>query len=532
MEQTLPTDPRQPRTARRSAAVAGLTGTAALTAACALLNMVVSAIAFPPVAIAQTLIRLPPGRFDTIFIDLLGHWALRFAVIGTAVAFLGSGLVLGLLIRRLSRNGKRATTVVGAVVFLLPWLVTVALYPTIAGHASRGVFAAVQLPLFLAAGAFAGRTFRRLAEPPRHMPNVAGDRSRRAFVRAATVGGAGIAMGLLDPGRLLSRRPDPGERSLRLPDVASAGVPSPTAEDAAFADTPELTREITPLADFYVVNEEIIRPDIDPATWRLSVQGLVTRPTELMHGDLLAMPAVERYQTLECISNPVGGDIMSTQRWTGVPLVRLLERAGGMTDDAVEVVFRSVGDYSDSMPVAQALDERTLIAIGMGGNLLPRAHGFPARLLGVGTFGMKNPKWLGEIEVVGDPYDGYWERRGWTKEAIVRTMSRIDTPRNGAEVVGRVVVAGIAFAGDRGISGVEVSADGGATWSPAQLKTALSPLTWRLWRFDWEPAEPGDHTLAVRATDGTGTVQEAAFAEPYPSGATGYDEVGVTLLAG
>ncbi|MEX0991223.1 MAG: molybdopterin-dependent oxidoreductase [Actinomycetota bacterium] len=529
MKPTLDPDPRPARTARRSAATAGLAGMSGLTAAGAVLNMVVPVIAFPPVAIAQTLIRLPPGRFDTIFIDLLGHWALRLAVIGTAVAFVASGLPLGLLIRRLARGDGRNPGLVGAGVFVLPWIMTVALYPSLAGHASRAVFAAVQLPLFLAAGAFAGRTYRRLATPARHMPNVPQNRSRRTFVRAATLGGAGIAVGLLDPSRFLYRRPDPGDRSLHLANVTPAAAPTPATGDAAFAAIPGLTTEITPLADFYVVNEEIIRPDIDPATWRLSIRGLVGHPVELTHDDLLSMPAVERYQTLECISNPVGGDIMSTQRWTGVPLARLLERTGGMTEDAVEVVFRSVGGYSDSMPVEQALDEETLIAIGMGGNVLPRAHGFPARLLGVGTFGMKNPKWLGEIEVVGDPYDGYWERRGWTKEAIVRTMSRIDTPRDGEEVAGRVVIAGVAFAGDRGISAVEVSADGGVTWNPAQLKTALSPLTWRLWRFDWEPTAPGDGALAVRATDGTGAVQEAAFAEPYPSGATGYDEVGVTV---
>jgi len=500
----------------------------ALTAASALLNMLVPHIAFPPVAIAQTLIRLPPASFDTIFIDLLGHWALRLAVIGTAVAFVASGLLLGLFIWRLAAGGGRSTALIGAGVFVLPWLATVALYPTLADHASRAVFAAVQLPLFLAAGAFAGRTYRRLAEPPLHMPNVTRDRSRRTFVRAAAVGSAGIAVGLLDPSRFLYRRPDPGTRSLTLANVTPAAVPTPSAEDGAFAAIPGLTQEITSLADFYVVNEEIIRPDIDPATWRLSIVGLVARPVTLTHQDLLSLPALERYQTLECISNPVGGDIMSTQRWTGVPLARLLERAGGMGDGAVEVVFRAVSGYSDSMPVEQALDEQTLIAIGMGGNLLPRAHGFPARLLGVGTFGMKNPKWLGEIEVVGQPYDGYWERRGWTKEAIIKTMSRIDTPHDGAEVAGRVTVAGVAFAG-REISTVEVSSDGGATWDQAQLKTALSPLTWRLWRFDWQPPGAGDYTLAVRATDGTGTVQEAAFAEPYPSGATGYDEVEVTV---
>jgi hypothetical protein len=168
----------------------------------------------------------------------------------------------------------------------------------------------------------------------------------------------------------------------------------------------------------------------------------------------------------------------------------------------------------------------------MNGMQLPRGHGFPARILVPGYYGMKQPKWLGSIEVVDRPYRGYWEQRGWIKEAVVRTMSRIDTPRRGAEVAGAVTVAGIAFAGDRGISRVEVSVDDGATFADARLKTPLSELTWRQWRFRFVPAGSGQTTLLVRATDGRGATQTSEVTPPEYSGATGWDGVEVVEESG
>jgi DMSO/TMAO reductase YedYZ molybdopterin-dependent catalytic subunit len=241
------------------------------------------------------------------------------------------------------------------------------------------------------------------------------------------------------------------------------------------------------------------------------------------------MPAIERYQTMECISNKVGGHIMSTGKFVGVPLPQILELAGGLQPAAIEVVFQSAGGYSDSMPVTQAMNPATLLVIGMNDHVLPRAHGFPVRVLGVGTYGMKNPKWLESIQAVDRPYTGFWEQRGWNHDAIIRTESRIDTPMGGAKVKGETVIAGVAIAGDRGISRVEVSADGGQTWNEAVLKTALSPLTWRLWMYDWNPSGPGSHTLAVRAYDGDGAVQTPSGEPPFPAGATGYDEVAVDV---
>ncbi|MBI3648378.1 MAG: molybdopterin-dependent oxidoreductase [Actinobacteria bacterium] len=309
---------------------------------------------------------------------------------------------------------------------------------------------------------------------------------------ALAVGGAGLLLGWLELGRILFPRPNPGRNLLRVADLRSpATVPPP---DPAFDLIPGLSPRITPLARHYVVNEEIVDPDIDPDTWRLRITGLVDRPYELTYDELLALPAIEQFQTLECISNEVGGDLISTARWIG-------------------------GGYSDSIPLEQAMLPTTLVAVGMDGHVLPREHGFPARLLVPGLYGMKQPKWLQEIEVVDSPYVGYWERRGWIKAAIVKTMSRID---GGGDVGGSFVIAGVAFAGERGIAKVEVSADGGRTWEEAELETALSSFTWRRWRFPVADFRSGAEYV-VRATDGRGGLQVSSVSPPHPSGATGYD---------
>jgi DMSO/TMAO reductase YedYZ molybdopterin-dependent catalytic subunit len=235
---------------------------------------------------------------------------------------------------------------------------------------------------------------------------------------------------------------------------------------------------------------------------------------------------VERFQTLECISNTIGGDLISTAKWVGVPMPLVLNRAG-VRPKAVEVVLRAAGGYTESLSVEQAMDESTLLAIGMNDRVLPRAHGFPVRVLSVGTYGMKNPKWLVGMEVVDRPYKGYWEQRGWSKPAVVKTMSRIDVPGSGSQVRGTATFAGVAFAGDRGISQVEVSTDGGKTWSPADLETALSPLTWRRWLLRWSPQRGGQSGILVRAYDGQGLLQTPKHAAPHPDGASGYDAITV-----
>jgi DMSO/TMAO reductase YedYZ molybdopterin-dependent catalytic subunit len=511
---------------RRRAALAGLFGSAVLVLAAGVLHAVAPAVPFLPEALAQALVRAPPGSVSSFFIDLLGHWAQRLALVGTAVAFVLVGALLGLAIPWLSRRWGWGRPWAGAVAFLPLWAVSVALYPSPEPPSlSRWPFALFTLPLYALAGAVAGRALDRLeraaAEPADPEAPTEADITRRRLLAAIGIGGVGVLIGVSDLGRLIHQRPDPGALLLRVTSLDP--VPPPPA-DPDFARIPGLSPEVTPLDDFYVVDESLIDPDIDPATWRLAVGGLVERPLAITYEQLKRLPVVERYQTLECVSNEVGGDLISTARWAGVPLRLILDRAR-VRPGAVEVVFRASGGYSDSLPLDHAMDDTTLIAIGMNGHVLPRAHGFPARLLSVGTFGMKNPKWLTSIEVVDRPYEGYWETRGWAKPGRIKTFSRIDTPRDGGRLGAGALLAGVAFAGDRGVQGVDVSTDGGRTWSPTELKDPLSPNTWRLWRYVLPPGTTGRFGVLVRAIDGSGAVQVRTETDPFPDGASGYHAI-------
>ncbi|MFL5796659.1 MAG: molybdopterin-dependent oxidoreductase [Actinomycetota bacterium] len=511
-------------------AVAGLASAGAALGIAAAVHTVVPSIPFPPVAVAQAVIRGAPGGLDAFFITNLQHAARPAAVIGAGVGFLVVATLLGLFLPRL-RRALGGRTEAAAVVLAAPLYVVAAVtFRPSTGDVGRFPYALALLPIFGAAVWVGVLAFRRVALGP---ADGDVDVARREVVRAMWVGGAGFLLGWANVGRAVFRRPDPGNTKLTVRGpVSPAPIPSEAPGDASFArltSAGALSPEITPNGRFYTVNEELFPPDVDPDTWRLEIGGLVDRPFRLTYRQLTAMPAVEQYMTLECISNKIGGDLISTAKWTGVPLPHLLRRAG-VQPGALEVVSRSVDGFSDSIPLEDAMRPTTLIAFGMNGTMLPRAHGFPARILVPGYYGMKQPKWLGSVEVVDRPFRGYWEQRGWIKEAVVKTMSRIDSPRPGT-VGGPVTVAGIAFAGDRGISRVEVSVDGGRSFTDAEVRTALSEFTWRQWRYRFIP-RPGTVAILVRATDGAGRTQTSAVTPPEYSGATGLDGVEVVDQSG
>jgi DMSO/TMAO reductase YedYZ molybdopterin-dependent catalytic subunit len=524
-----PAAPPEDRAGPGAGAVAGLVSASAALAISAVVHTLIPPIPFPPMAVAQAVIRGAPGGVDAFFISNLQHAARPAAVIGAGVGLLVAGTLLGLLLPWLRRLLGGRTEVAAAVLALPLLAVAVLTFRPATGDVGRFLYALALVPIFAASVWLGVVAFRRVAEGRAERDP---DASRREVVRALWVGGAGFLVGWASLGRLVFRRPDPGNTRLaERGRVSPAPRPTPAPGDAAFGRIAGLTPEVTPNGRFYTVNEELFPPDVDPVTWRLEVRGLVERPFRLSYRELTAMPAVEQYMTLECISNKIGGPLISTAKWTGVRLRDMLERAG-VKPGALEVVSSSVDGFSDSVPVDDAMAPETLIAFGMNGMQLPRGHGFPARILVPGYYGMKQPKWLGSVEVVDRPFRGYWEQRGWIKEAVVRTMSRIDTPKRGAEVGGAVTVAGIAFAGDRGISRVEVSADDGATFDDAQLKTPLSELTWRQWRFRFVPTGSGQTTLLVRATDGLGATQTSEVTPPEYSGATGWDGVDVVEESG
>lgn len=291
--------------------------------------------------------------------------------------------------------------------------------------------------------------------------------------------------------------------------------------------------EITPVENFYVVSKNFSDPVVDAASWSLTVGGAVDRPLHLSLTDLRALPAATEYVTMECVSNNVGGALMSTGSFFGVRLRDLLAMAGPRSQ-GTWVAFHARDGYSESLPMSlvQGAPE-ILVAYELDGAPLPVGHGFPARMVIPGHYGMKGPKWLDSITLVGAESGGYWEQQGWDHNAVVKTTSRFDMPRDGDIVkLGAYSLSGVAFAGMRGIGKVEFSTDGGSSWSGAHLGTPLSPLTWVLWTADWSPAREGAYRLMVRATDGAGSLQDARSSASYPSGATGYHTVQVAVSKG
>ena len=289
-----------------------------------------------------------------------------------------------------------------------------------------------------------------------------------------------------------------------------------------------LPAAVTSPRDFYVVSKDLFGPPaVNGVSWRLAVRGLRTERISL--SDLAAMPQVEQYQTLECISNPVGGTLISNGRWRGVPLASLLHRAG-VPASARQVVFECADGYSESLELAQGLHPDTLLALALDGSPLPAEHGFPARILAPGLYGMKNPKWVTGVRFSAREFQGYWERQGWNPAALPRLFSRFDFPAASGRLGAgrRYLLSGVAYAGARGVSRVEVTVDGGSSWRPARLEPALSPYSWTVWSLPWAPAA-GLYQLAVRATDGHGRRQTLSAGGSYPAGATGLEQLQVEV---
>jgi DMSO/TMAO reductase YedYZ molybdopterin-dependent catalytic subunit len=287
--------------------------------------------------------------------------------------------------------------------------------------------------------------------------------------------------------------------------------------------------ELTPVANFYVVSKNFVDPVVDASGWSLSIHGLVDKPQRLTLDALKALPAVTEYVTLECISNNVGGLQISTGQFTGVPLRDVLALASVQTG-ATLVAFRSRDGYTESLPLSLVQQSpEILVAHGLDGAPLPDLHGFPARILVPGHYGMKGPKWVEDIELTTGSRNGYWENQGWNPDAAVKTMARFDQPLQGSLLkAGPVALSGVSFAGKRGVSAVEYSADGGGSWVAADLQPPLSELTWVIWTATWA-ARPGGYTLLVRARDGQGQPQSGTRAPSYPDGSSGYHSVAVSV---
>jgi DMSO/TMAO reductase YedYZ molybdopterin-dependent catalytic subunit len=463
----------------------------------------------------------PPGAKDLV-VSLFGtndKLAFELFIVGIAVAL---GAVLGIVAARRSYGLAAGVVVAFSAVGFGAALQTAAGEPTPALIvAVVAALAGTQtLSLLLGAGG-----------APAASRTVAPSWSRRSFLLQA----GGIAIGTSIAGVL-------GRRLLEGPVAGgSSGVPelprpTTTATIPAGAELGQsgVTPLVMPNDAFYRIDTALIAPAVDVATWRLRVHGMVDHEVSLSYADLGELPLIEQYVTIACVSNEVGGDLVGTAKWTGVKLRDVLAMAG-VQPGATQLVGRAVDGWTAGMPTAWVMDpaREPMIALRMNDQPLPRNHGFPARLIVPGLYGyVSATKWLSDLELTTlEAFDGYWVPLGWSKLGPILTQSRIDTPTDGARVAaGRVPVAGIAWAPDRGIRAVEVSIDDGP-WQTAQVSVPISDATWVQWLYAWDTATAGagGHTIAVRATAGTGVVQTDQVTPPAPDGARGHDSIRVTV---
>jgi DMSO/TMAO reductase YedYZ molybdopterin-dependent catalytic subunit len=513
-----------------AAALAGLVGGAVALGVSEWLAGLASGVPSLVGSVGQTAIDWSPGSLVHLGITLLGHHDKTFVV---GVILLVSALAaaeLGVAASR-SRWPARAGFAAFGVIGILaasrdPQARVVEVILAAAVSVLAGVVT-MELLLKLAPrpGDAAPSTRRLPSWQPGWRPSP--QYSRRVFLAAAGAGGAFAAIAAAGGRRLATQAAAATRRRVNLPPVADP-VPAPTAANSV--PVPGVTPIVVPNGDFYRIDTRLLGPpSVDVGSWRLHITGKVDHPQVFTWDELAAMPMVEAYVTMQCVSNEVGGDLVGNAAWRGVPLTDLLNQAG-VHSDADQIVGRSVDGFTVGFPASAPLDGRVaMVALGMNGELLPLTHGFPARLIVAGLYGyVSATKWLTDIELTRfDAYDSYWVQRGWDRLGPIKTESRIDTISPNPPVAGPTVLAGVAWAPTRGISKVEVQVDN-HPWGVARLADPLSDDTWRQWSFPWT-ATPGSHLIRVRATDGHGQTQTAVNAEPLPNAATGYHTVSVKV---
>jgi DMSO/TMAO reductase YedYZ molybdopterin-dependent catalytic subunit len=340
------------------------------------------------------------------------------------------------------------------------------------------------------------------------------------------VGAAGAGLG----GYLLGAGVDVADSQSQVATAlrpAQPAAPPPPGADFAAQGTPTF---LTSNRDFYRIDTALRLPAKAATDWSMKVHGMVERELTISYQDLLNRPLIERPVTLTCVSNEVGGNLISTANFVGVSLRDLLLEAG-VRPGADQLFSTSLDGFTAGTPVEVVLEPNrgAMLALGMNSAPLPLEHGYPVRMVIPGLYGFVSAtKWLADLELTTfDAKQSYWLQRGWAQQAPIKTQSRIDRPQQGSSVpAGPFTAAGIAWAQHRGIASVEVRLDGGA-WQQAQLSTEVSSDTWRMWRIDLT-VPPGDHTLECRATDLTGQTQTDARANPVPDGATGWPSVALT----
>jgi DMSO/TMAO reductase YedYZ molybdopterin-dependent catalytic subunit len=578
---------RQPSADRRTALLGGLFGALVASTGMLLLRYTLQVRSVPERMMEWALLFLPPGLFEAT-LQRFGFDAKRYAL--NAAVLVEIALFGGLGYSLLRRGASWLTmTLVGLVLWLAVMVVIMPL--TSAGFFGAGLlegqrevvggYLAVSLTYIAALGLVRLWLDWRAEPDPWASSQPAQDGlGRRAAL--GFLGAAGLAyVGTYAASLLLPR--NKGVASVILADpqepVPSGGLdqpnphpnlvgtpdPAPPAQAAAApaaGDLPEpstvrqlardrdgavqpggrkpgqLAEPITTNDNFYIVTKNAGGdPTIHPQEWRLVVDGEVERPFQIDYTTLRKLPSVEVTKTLECISNftskpelaPFGSELISTARWRGAKVSDILQLVGGVKPGADWLAVLAADEFTSAVPMEAALDPETLLVYEMNGDVLPREHGYPARMLVPGRYGMKNAKWVAGLRPVRREFIDWYGQRNWSKTALVRTMSRIDQPAPNATLpAGEQRIAGIAYAGVRGIKQVEFSADGGESWQQAEiLEAAPGRDTWVRWQGTFRLA-PGSRTkLIARATDATGDLQVEPFSLPEPNGGTGWPSVEV-----
>ncbi|WP_181309872.1 molybdopterin-dependent oxidoreductase [Nocardioides campestrisoli] len=501
--------------ARLTGAAAGILAAGTGAAAAHLVAALTDPATSPVLAVGSQVIDLTPTPVK--------EWAVRELGTADKPVLIGSVLVGTLLLAALAGMAARRWFVAGAAGIVL--LTGVAGFVAVT-RPEAGASAVLPAVVAAAVGVavLALLTPRPRRDPAERAPGT-GPLGRRGFLLAA---GAAIALAGAGEwiGRARTRIAD-----VVLPAARRPAAPLPAGLEERYAGISPFR---TPTGDFYRVDTRLTLPVVDLDGWRLRIDGDVPRPVELTFDELLAMPLVERDITMTCVSNEVGGEYVGAARWLGVPLPRLLARAGlRSTADtgADQLLSTDVDGFTISTPLEAVLDGREpLVAVGMNGRPLPREHGFPVRLVTPGLYGfVGSTKWLTRLTLTTYAEEtAYWTDREWATDAPVKVSSRIDTPRPLSTAdAGQVVVGGVAWAQQRGVAGVELRVDGGA-WQPCELGPDAGIDYWRQWYFLWD-AEPGEHMLAVRATTEDGEVQTSARMTPFPEGSTGVQEIVVRV---
>ncbi len=467
------------------------------------------------------------------FIDLTPEWLKELAIrqfgthdkdalrAGMVVTLIVLSALLGLLARRTPRLAAG----------VLIAFVAVTIFAVYASQSGAG-------PLDWAPAAIGGfwatwflvARFRRVLiprlGPERAAPAKGID--RRQFFRAS---GIGLAVALVagSVSRLVPSAADVAASIANShvptrfdPQPVPAGVDQKVSGQSSF---------FTANQDFYRVDTAFVVPQVTAEEWQLRIHGMVDKEITLTYQDLLDRPQFQRAITLTCVSNEVGGDLVGNATWIGAHLGDLIKEAGPRAG-ADCVLCTSKDDFTSSTPLEALTDGRdALLAVAMNGEVLPQQHGFPVRMVVPGLYGyVSATKWVVDLNVTQfSKVTAYWTSRGWDAQAPIKTSSRFDVPRGFANYTQgqQVVLAGVAWAQHRGISAVQVQVDDGE-WQAAQLSEPLSNDTWRQWKLPWT-AISGQHTLQVRAVDGSGAVQSATQQPPAPNGASGYDSRTVSV---